>query len=162
MSCLDAIHGPCRRLVQRAFVDRSMAARVTSTRPALATVLGLLTVASAGALSAQGIDVDVPLAEERAEVDKIIFDELVEGKFTDRARARYVEVIAGLRARGCDGVALVCTEIPLLITPDVSPLPTLDSTRLLANAAFEVSVGERPLPQWRGGPVARAAGPAST
>jgi aspartate racemase len=54
-------------------------------------------------------------------------------------------------ARG-DAVALVCTEIPLLVTPEISPLPTLDSTRLLAHAAFEVAVGRRPLPTWRGGP----------
>jgi aspartate racemase len=50
-------------------------------------------------------------------------------------------------------VALVCTEIPLLITEDVSPLPILDSTRLLAKAAVEVAIGERPMPAWRGGPV---------
>ena len=39
------------------------------------------------------------------------------------------------------------------MTPDVSPLPTLDSTRLLAKAAVEVAIGERPMPGWRGGPV---------
>ena len=54
---------------------------------------------------------------------------------------------------GCDAVALVCTEIPLLITQDDSPLPILDSTRLLAAAAVEVALGERPMPEWRGGPV---------
>jgi aspartate racemase len=47
----------------------------------------------------------------------------------------------------------VCTEIPLLVTGESSPLPTLDSTRLLARAAVEVAIGERPMPQWRGGPV---------
>jgi aspartate racemase len=50
-------------------------------------------------------------------------------------------------------VALVCTVIPLLVTPDISPLPTLDSTRLQARAAFDVAIGARPLPTWRGGPV---------
>jgi aspartate/glutamate racemase len=50
-------------------------------------------------------------------------------------------------------VALVCTEIPLLVTEDVSPLPTLDSTRLLARAAVDVALGERPMPEWRGGAV---------
>jgi aspartate racemase len=44
-------------------------------------------------------------------------------------------VIARLGARGCDAVALACTEIPLLVRADESPLPTLDSTRLLARAA---------------------------
>jgi aspartate racemase len=65
-----------------------------------------------------------------------------------------VEIIERLKAEeGCDGVALVCTEIPLLVTPDASPLPILDSTRLLARAAFEVAVGRRPFPTWRGGPL---------
>jgi aspartate/glutamate racemase len=50
----------------------------------------------------------------------------------------------------------VCTEIPLLVTPEVSPLPTLDSTRLLAHAAFDVAVGDRAMPTWRGGPTSSA------
>ena len=58
-----------------------------------------------------------------------------------------------LAARGSDAVALVCTEIPLLVSPGDAPLPTLDSTRLLARAAFEVATGDRPLPAWRAGPL---------
>ena len=83
----------------------------------------------------------------------MIFDELCLGVFTEKSRDAYVEIIGKLKADGCDAVALVCTEIPLLVTPDVSPLPTLDSTRLLAKAAVEVAIGERPMPVWRGGPV---------
>ena len=64
-----------------------------------------------------------------------------------------MRIIDKLKADGCDAVALVCTEIPLLIPQDVSPLPTLDSTRLLAAAAVEVAIGTRPMPEWRGGPV---------
>jgi aspartate racemase len=106
------------------------------------------------ALPAVGIEPAFPNDEERAEIDRIIFDELVEGVFTDTSRARYVQIIDRLkRDEGCDGVALVCTEIPLLVTPEVSPLPTLDSTRLLARAAFEVCTGKRGFPAWRGGPV---------
>jgi aspartate racemase len=106
------------------------------------------------ALQAAGIEPVFPNDEERADVDRIIFDELVEGVFTDTSRARYVQIIDRLkREEGCDGAALVCTEIPLLVTPDVSPLPTLDSTRLLARAAFEVCTGKRDFPTWRGGPV---------
>ena len=106
------------------------------------------------ALPAVGIEPVFPDEEERADIDRIIFDELVEGVFTESSRARYVEIIQRLkREEGCDGVAVVCTEIPLLITPDVSPLPTLDSTRLLARAAFEVCTGKRNLPTWRGGPI---------
>ena len=106
------------------------------------------------ALPTVGIQPVFPNDEERADVDRIIFDELVEGVFTDASRARYVQIIDRLkRQEGCDGVALVCTEIPLLITPDVSPLPILDSTRLLARAAFEVCTGKRSFPAWRGGPI---------
>ena len=106
------------------------------------------------ALPAVGIEPVFPNEAERADVDRIIFDELVEGVFTDSSRARYVEIIERMkRDEGCDGVALVCTEIPLLVTPDVSPLPTLDSTRLLARAAFEVCTGKREFPSWRGGSI---------
>ena len=65
---------------------------------------------------------------------------------------RSLEIIERLAASGCDAVALVCTEIPLLLTQQVSPLPILDSTRLLARAAVDVALGERTLPDWRGGP----------
>lgn len=104
-------------------------------------------------LAARGIDAQVPEAAERRVIDDIIFQELVNCIFAEPARQQYLHVIGQLQARGCDAVALVCTEIPLLITPDVLPLPTLDSTRLLAHAAFAVAVGKRPLPTWRGGPV---------
>lgn len=104
-------------------------------------------------LAARGMRALVPEAEERRVIDTIIFEELVNGIFTDASRQQYVHIIERLQARGCDAVALVCTEIPLLVTPDVSPLPTLDSTRLLARAAFEVAVGTRPMPSWRGGPL---------
>ncbi|RKN42506.1 aspartate/glutamate racemase family protein [Streptomyces hoynatensis] len=106
-----------------------------------------------GALGRRGIEAVVPEAEDRRLVDRIIFEELLDGVFTEESRRRYAEVIERLAARGCDAVALVCTEIPLLVTPGVSPLPTLDSTRLLAAAAFETAVGRRPWPAWRGGPV---------
>jgi aspartate racemase len=104
-------------------------------------------------LGARGIDHRVPDTEDRAIVDRIIFDELVPGVFTDASRREYVRVIEKLAADGCDAVALVCTEIPLLVGPDESPLPVLDSTRLLAAAALAVGAGRRPLPTWRGGPV---------
>ena len=103
------------------------------------------------ALGARGIVAELPAEAERRIVDRIIFDELVNGIFSDDSRHEYGRIIERLRDRGCDAVALVCTEIPLLVTPEVSPLPTLDSTRLLARAAFEVAVGRRPLPTWRGG-----------
>ena len=105
------------------------------------------------ALAARGIAAEVPAEPDRLLVNEIIFGELVNGVFTDRSRDEYVRIIKQLADAGCDAVALVCTEIPLLITPDVSPLPTLDSTRLLARAAFDVAVGDLPMPTWRGGPI---------
>ena len=106
-----------------------------------------------GALGRRGIGWAAPGEADRELVNSIIFDELCLGVFSDESRAAYVGIIEKLAADGCDSVALVCTEIPLLITPDVSPLPTLDSTRLLAAAAVEAALGERALPEWRGGPV---------
>ena len=105
------------------------------------------------ALSARGIDTVVPVEDDRGMVDAVIYRELVKGVFTAESRAAYARVIERLRDRGCDAVALACTEIPLLMAPSDSPLPALDSTRLLAHALFEVAIGERPLPTWRGGPV---------
>jgi aspartate racemase len=106
------------------------------------------------ALPAVGIEPRFPNDEERSDIDRIIFDELVEGLFSEPSRRRYVEIIERMkREEGCDGAALVCTEIPLLITAGVSPLAILDSTRLLARAGFEVATGRRALPTWRGGPL---------
>lgn len=105
------------------------------------------------ALAARGVAAEVPDPADRAAVDTIIFDELVNGVFTAAARREYVTIIDRLAGRGCDAVALVCTEIPLLVAPADSPLPTLDSTRLLARAAYETATGKQPLPTWRGGPL---------
>ena len=105
------------------------------------------------ALAARGIEFAIPEAEDRQVINDIIFDELVNGEFTAESRAIYVGIIEKLQARGCDAVALVCTEIPLLVRPEHSPLPTLESTTLLALAAFEVAMGRRPMPTWRGGPL---------
>ena len=106
-----------------------------------------------GALGRRGMGWAAPGEADRKIVDDIIFGELCLGIFTDRSRQAYVRIIEKLANEGCDSVALVCTEIPLLITADVSPLPILDSTRLLARAAVEVAIGTRPMPQWCGGSV---------
>jgi aspartate racemase len=106
-----------------------------------------------GALGRRGIDWAVPSMDDQKIINDVIFDELCLSVFTDQSRDAYVRIIDKLKDEGCDAVALVCTEIPLLVTPAVSPLPILDSTRLLAKAAVEVAIGERPMPTWRGGPV---------
>jgi aspartate racemase len=92
------------------------------------------------ALAEMGIDTMVPEADDAAAVDRIIFGELVDGVFTEASRQLYNAVIGRLRDRGCAAVALACTEIPLLVRAAESPLPTLDSTRLLAVAALRLAM----------------------
>ena len=106
-----------------------------------------------GAFGRRGLDWQIPDEGDCRTIHDIIFDELCLGIFTDESRAAYVAIIERLAARGCDSVALACTEIPLLIGAEDSPLPILDSTRLLAKTAVEAALGERPRPDWRGGPL---------
>jgi aspartate racemase len=82
-----------------------------------------------------------PSPTERAEINRIIFEELVYGVFKPEAVEYFQQVIARFAAQGCDAVVLGCTEIPLLMNDGNSPLPTLDSTRLLARAALRAAVG---------------------
>jgi aspartate racemase len=105
------------------------------------------------AFGSRGIAAEMPGEQDRRVLNRIIFDELVNAVFTDSSRQEYVRIIGRMADRGCDAVALACTEIPILVAPEDSPLPTLDSTRLLARAAFDVAVGKQPMPTWRGGPV---------
>lgn len=111
----------------------------------------------AEALATEGLGWSTPNDREQSFIHDTIFTELVEGRLHDASRRGYVEVIERLATEGCDAVALACTEIPLLISPSDSPLPVLDSTRLLARAAYEVAVGRAPMPTWRGGPINRIA-----
>ena len=92
------------------------------------------------ALKAAGIEHRVPGAEQRERINQIIFDELVNGQVLPRSLAYHIEVIRELKDEGCDAVVLGCTEIPLLVMPEDSPLPPLDSTRLLARAAVRKAV----------------------
>jgi aspartate racemase len=93
------------------------------------------------ALRRRGMVWAVPLPAERAEIDRVIFAELVKGDFREDARQYYHRVIDRMRAEnGCDAAILGCTEIPLLVRPDDCPLPTLDSTRLLAKAAVRRAI----------------------
>ncbi len=87
-------------------------------------------------LSARGLSYVRPTMEERDAIDRIIMDELVYGVFKDEAMATVRRAISRMQAEGCDAVVLGCTELPLLMNDANSPLPTLDSTRLLARAAL--------------------------
>jgi aspartate racemase len=92
-------------------------------------------------LSEHGLEFEIPDAGSRDRIDDIIFSQLVKGIFTEESRLYFNEVFAGLKNRGCDAAVMGCTEIPLLVDPDDTPLPVLDSTRLLARAALRHSVG---------------------
>nr|WP_229187936.1 amino acid racemase [Bradyrhizobium oropedii] len=101
----------------------------------------------------KGVAALAPNQVDQRYVNDVIFAELCKGVFTDEARKQHIRIIEDLKAMSCDAVVLGCTEIPLLITPEQSPLPTLDSTRLLAQYALDVALGTQDLPRWRGGPV---------
>jgi aspartate racemase len=89
------------------------------------------------ALHKFGLSCLIPEESDRETVDTIIFDELVNGVFLEKSRLYFNTVVQKLKDEGCDAVILGCTEIPLLVDPNDCPLPTLDSTRLLARAALE-------------------------
>jgi aspartate racemase len=91
-------------------------------------------------LARRGLDYARPNAADREESNRIIFDELVNSVFRPEAVASFQQIIERLQMDGCDAVVLGCTEIPLVINDGNSPLPTLDSTRLLARAALRRAV----------------------
>jgi aspartate racemase len=97
-------------------------------------------------LKARGLEYVRPTPEERDEINRIIMDELVHGIFKLESVATFQRVMQRMKDEGCDAVVLGCTEIPLLMNDANSPLPTLDSTRLLARMALRRSVQHRVVP----------------
>lgn len=91
-------------------------------------------------LAARGLDYLRPNTAEREKINRIILDELVYGIFKPETVAYFQQVIGRMKDEGCDAVVLGCTEIPLIMNDSNSPLPTLDSTRLLARAALRRAV----------------------
>ncbi|MCP4109259.1 MAG: amino acid racemase [Desulfobacteraceae bacterium] len=87
------------------------------------------------------ISYEIPNEDDRARIDEIIFQELVNGVFMERTRLYFNEIIQKLKEKGCEAAILGCTEIPLIVDPGDCPLPTLDSTRLLTRAALKKAVG---------------------
>ena len=96
-------------------------------------------------LSALGLEYLRPSLAERDECNRIIMDELVCSTFKPESAAYFQQVIGRLKDQGCDAVVLGCTEIPLIISDANSPLPTLDSTRLLARAALKRAAQDKAL-----------------
>jgi aspartate racemase len=92
-------------------------------------------------LEARGLAYLRPDAAEREAINRIIMDELVRGIFKPEAAAYFQSAFGRFKDEGCDAVVLGCTEIPLIMNDANSPLPTLDSTRLLARAALQRAMG---------------------
>jgi aspartate racemase len=103
------------------------------------------------ALAALGLDALVPASNEQDGLNRLIFADLAHGRFTEQGRQLCRALATSLADRGCDAIALACTELPLILAD--APVPLLDSTRLLAQKAFAVAAGEVALPEWRGGPA---------
>ena len=91
-------------------------------------------------LPSRGLELVRPTDAEREDVNRIIMEELVRGEFRPESLAYLRKLIQRFGDDGCDAVVLGCTEIPLIINDAVSPLPTLDSTRLLAAAAVRGAI----------------------
>jgi aspartate racemase len=91
-------------------------------------------------LGARGLQCVRPGARERDEMSRIILDELVYGIARPEGVAWMLSIIEGFKEQACDAVILGCTEIPLIVNDENSPLPVLDSTRLLARAALRRAV----------------------
>ena len=102
------------------------------------------------ALASRDLERRIPARATRDELNAAIFDELCQGVFEERTVARFVAAIEELKDQGAECVILGCTEIPLIITSENSPLPVLDSTRLLARDAVAIAVSD-PAPGPRGG-----------
>ncbi len=91
-------------------------------------------------LAAHGLEVLVPGADDRAEVHRVVYEELCLGVVREESRRRYREVVGRLAARGAQGVVLGCTEIELLIGPGDVELPVFPTTRLHVDAAVAVAL----------------------
>ena len=91
-------------------------------------------------LAARGLDFARPTKDEAHTIDRIIMDELVKSRFEARSTERVITIIERMKQDGCDAVVLGCTELPLIVDDHNAPLPTLDSTRLLARAALQRAI----------------------
>lgn len=90
-------------------------------------------------LQSHGIDVMIPEGQDFADISDLIYSELCAGQFTDSARARYLEVIETLKAKGAQGVVMGCTEIPILLRNAHVGIPLYDTAAIHAAAAWHVA-----------------------
>ncbi len=91
-------------------------------------------------LENHGIQTLIPDDSDRELIHQVIYTELIRGIISERSRNEFVRIIGGLADRGAEGVILGCTEIPLLISDEVSPLPVFDTTRLHSEAIVKYAI----------------------
>lgn len=99
------------------------------------------------ALRQNGLVKMIPNEDTRVQINQAIFEELCQSIFRPETVQLFIDAITALKNEGAECVILGCTEIPLIVTPENSPLPVLDSTRLLARFAVETAIQSEPLPQ---------------
>jgi aspartate racemase len=92
-------------------------------------------------LRAHDLDVLVPSAAERADVNRIIYDELCLGVVAGPSRRRYQDVMAALVGRGADCIILGCTEITMLVGAADTSVETFDTTAIHAETAADFAIG---------------------
>jgi len=93
-------------------------------------------------LAPLGIEYLIPAESDRERINGFLFEEMAYGKFTPEARPYFLGAIKRLQEEGCDAVGLCCTEIPVLLHGAETPLPLLDSTRILARSALRWIAGQ--------------------
>lgn len=131
-------------------VTREMAERGWKAAALLGTQWTMTGTVYADALRRRGFDRLTPDEPTRSRMNHAIFEELCQGVFKPATTDVFVRAIDDMRSRGADCVILGCTEIPLIVSDSNSPLPVLDSTRLLATYAVKEAVDDRPLPSGSG------------
>lgn len=94
-----------------------------------------------GPLRERGIEPLLPTDDEQAVINAVIFEQIIPARVTRQGTRRVLDVIARLLQRGADAVILGCTELPIVVTERNSPLPFIDTTRLLARRALEHAIG---------------------
>ncbi|WP_188940953.1 aspartate/glutamate racemase family protein [Nakamurella endophytica] len=148
--CTNTMHKVADRIEAAVSVPLLHLADTTAAavRAAGLTTVGLLATAFTmeqsfyrDRLAAHGLQVLVPEADDRAEVHRIIYDELCQGRFLPESRRTYQQVIDRLVAAGAQGVVLGCTEIELLIGAEDSPVPVFATTRLHVEAGLAAALG---------------------
>ena len=88
------------------------------------------------------IEILVPPEAERAELSRIIYEELARGEVKPGSKREYLRVVGELERRGAEGLILGCTELPMIVTAEATPLPLFDTLRIHAEAALRYAVRE--------------------